>query len=94
MAKPEIINTSALDELIFGRVEPHIYAFSTETVPNYLKVGDTYRPLEMRLDEWRKHFPNLEKKFSNGKNSPKGTSLFLSYLVIKFNSLFITANEL
>ncbi len=63
MAKPEIINTSALDELIFGRVEPHIYAFSTETVPNYLKVGDTYRPLEMRLDEWRKHFPNLEKRF-------------------------------
>ena len=61
MTNPTKINTSALDELIFGRVEPHIYAFSTETVPNYLKVGDTYRPLEMRLDEWRKHFPNLEK---------------------------------
>lgn len=65
MKKTTKINTSALDELIFGRVEPYIYAFSTETVPNYLKVGDTYRPLEMRLNEWRKHFPNLEKKFAS-----------------------------
>ncbi len=30
-----------LDNLIVGRVEPHIYAFTTNTVPNYLKVGDT-----------------------------------------------------
>jgi Eco57I restriction-modification methylase/Type III restriction enzyme, res subunit/T5orf172 domain len=58
------INVSVLNELIVGRVEPHIYAFSTETVPNYLKVGDTYRPLETRLNEWRKYFPNLEKQFS------------------------------
>jgi len=58
------INISVLDELIIGRVEPHIYAFSTETVPNYLKVGDTYRPIEARLNEWRKHFPKLEKQFN------------------------------
>ena len=38
--------------------------------------------------------PNIEKKFSKGKNSPKGTSLFLSYLDIKFNLLSITAKEL
>src|SRR5690606_19015411 len=57
-------NTTALDDLIIGRVEPHIYAFSTKTVPDYLKVGDTYRPLEKRLNEWRKYFPNLEKTFS------------------------------
>ena len=55
------INTDVLNELIIGRVEPQIYAFTTETVPNYLKVGDTYRPLEVRLNEWRKHFPNLVK---------------------------------
>lgn len=24
-----------IKELIFGRVEPHIYAFSTGTIPNY-----------------------------------------------------------
>lgn len=58
------INTDILNQLIVGRVEPHIYAFSTKTVPDYLKVGDTYRPIEKRLDEWRKYFPNLERKFS------------------------------
>ena len=59
------INVEILDSLIIGRVEPQIYAFSTETIPNYLKVGDTYRPIEIRLNEWRKYFPNLEKKFEN-----------------------------
>ena len=54
---------SELDSLITGRVEPHIYAFTTNTIPNYLKVGDTYRPVSKRLNEWRDHFPNLEKKF-------------------------------
>ena len=57
------INTDFLNQLIVGRVEPHIYAFSTKTVPDYLKVGDTYRPVEKRLNEWRAYFPNLEKKF-------------------------------
>ena len=37
------VDTTLLDGLIVGRVDPHIYAFTTETVPNYLKVGDTYR---------------------------------------------------
>lgn len=54
---------SILDSLITGRVEPHIYAFTTNTIPNYLKVGDTYRPVSKRLSEWQEHFPNLEKKF-------------------------------
>lgn len=65
MPETNNINVDILDELIIGRVEPQIYAFTTETIPNYLKVGDTYRPIEMRLNEWRKHFPNLEKKFGN-----------------------------
>jgi hypothetical protein len=59
------MDTTILDNIIIGRVEPHIYAFSTKTVPNYLKVGDTYRPIEQRLNEWRKYFPNLEKEFSD-----------------------------
>lgn len=54
---------SILDSLITGRVEPHIYAFTTHTIPNYLKVGDTYRPVSKRLSEWREYFPNLEQKF-------------------------------
>ncbi|MEA3460971.1 MAG: Eco57I restriction-modification methylase domain-containing protein [Bacteroidota bacterium] len=63
MSETITIDLSILDNIIVGRVEPQIYAFTTETIPNYLKVGDTYRPLETRLNEWRKHFPNLEKKF-------------------------------
>lgn len=59
-----IVDAGILDKLIVGRVEPHIYAFSTQTVPNYLKVGDTYRPLQQRLNEWRKHFPDLVEQFS------------------------------
>lgn len=55
------IDYSVPNELIIGRVEPHIYAFSTQTVPNYLKVGDTYRPVETRLNEWKQKFPELKK---------------------------------
>lgn len=56
---------SLLDEIIIGRVEPHIYAFSTNTIPNYLKVGDTYRPVSVRLKEWEAHFPALKKEFDS-----------------------------
>lgn len=52
-----------LDQIIVGRVQPHIYAFSTNTVPNYLKVGDTYRPVATRLQEWRQRFPDLFKVY-------------------------------
>lgn len=54
---------SLLDKIIVGRVEPHIYAFTTNTIPNYIKVGDTYRPVSVRLNEWKKHYPELEKKY-------------------------------
>ena len=43
-----------------GRVEPHIYAFTTGTVPNYLKVGETYRPVTVRIGEWSRIYKNLE----------------------------------
>lgn len=59
------IDTTILDNMIVGRVEPHIYAFSTETVPNYLKVGDTSRGVRVRLDEWRKIFPNLIQQYEH-----------------------------
>ena len=56
---------SLLDKIIVGRVEPHIYAFTTNTIPNYIKVGDTYRPVSIRLDEWKKYYPELEKKYDD-----------------------------
>lgn len=56
-------NIEILNGLIVGRVEPHIYAFSTNTVPNYLKIGDTYRPVSVRLNEQRKHFPTLKEEY-------------------------------
>ena len=54
-----------LDKIIVGRVQPHIYAFTTNTIPNYLKVGDTYRPVSIRLQEWKKHFPLLQQEFED-----------------------------
>lgn len=48
-----------IDGMIYGRVKPHIYAFETNSVPNFLKVGDTYRPVSIRLEEWRKHYSQL-----------------------------------
>lgn len=59
------IDTTILDNIIIGRVEPHIYAFSTETVPNYLKVGDTSRGVRVRLEEWRRVFPNLIPQYEH-----------------------------
>lgn len=58
-------NIDILDRIIIGRVEPHIYAFTTNTVPNYLKVGDTYRPVSKRLKEWKEFFPELQKQYEN-----------------------------
>lgn len=65
MDKMKIEAIDVLDRIIIGRVDPHIYAFTTNTVPNYLKVGDTYRPVSQRLNEWRVYFPELEKKYEN-----------------------------
>lgn len=58
-----IENLDVIEGLIIGRVRPKIYAFSTNTLPNYLKVGDTYRPVTRRLQEWRKHYPDLQQHF-------------------------------
>ena len=55
-----MIETTILDSIIVGRIDPHIYAFRTNEVPNCLKVGDTYRPISVRLKEWKVIFPQLE----------------------------------
>jgi len=54
-----------LDKIIYGRIKPHVYAFSTNTIPNYLKIGDTYRPLSIRMNEWRIHYPDLIQKYDH-----------------------------
>ncbi|MBU3227366.1 Eco57I restriction-modification methylase domain-containing protein [Clostridium algidicarnis] len=72
-----------LDRIIIGRVEPHIYAFTTNTVPNYLKVGDTYRPVSVRLKEWREYFPELEKQYEK-KAIINDEAYFRDYAVHQF----------
>lgn len=57
---PTHIDTTALDQIVTGRVSPAIYAFQTNTYPNYIKIGDTYRPVKVRLDEWRVYYEDLE----------------------------------
>ena len=78
MSKPLILNN-----LITGRVEPCIYAFTTNTIPNYLKVGDTYRPVEVRLDEWRERYKNLKKQFE-GSAKINDEVFFRDYSVHQF----------
>lgn len=75
----DLPDTKPLDEIIVGRVEPRIYAFTTNTVPNYLKVGDTYRPVDVRLDEWREHFPHLKREFDD--SAKIGEVFFRDYSV-------------
>lgn len=77
------IDTTLLDGLIVGRVEPHIYAFSTETVPNYLKVGDTTRGVLIRLDEWKKIFPNLVQQYEHSAQIDEET-IFRDFAVHAF----------
>ena len=76
-------NEELLEKLIVGRVRPCIYAFSTNTIPNYLKVGDTYRPVPIRLSEWKKCFPNLQKEFE-GSAAIDEDVFFRDYSVHQF----------
>lgn len=75
-----MLDTTLLDNIIVGRVTPHIYAFTTETIPNYLKVGDTYRPVETRLNEWRKHYANLKPQYTHEAKTDDG-QFFRDYSV-------------
>lgn len=79
----EKINADLLDSIIVGRVEPQIYAFTTQTVPNYLKVGDTYRPLGIRLNEWREIFPNLKHVYNHSARIDNNT-IFRDFAVHEY----------
>ena len=77
------IDTTLLDGLIVGRVDPYIYAFSTGTVPNYLKVVETYRPVNVRLNEWRIHYRELELLYKHIAKVDNG-NIFRDYSVHYF----------
>ncbi len=65
------MDKSVILELVTGRVEPKIYAFLTSDVPRFLKVGDTYRPVPVRIAEWREKgfvIGDPEKKPRQGKD--------------------------
>lgn len=47
------------DGMIVGRTNPNIYCFTTPNVNSALKVGDTFRPIHSRMDEWRKVFGSI-----------------------------------
>lgn len=79
----EKMNTEIIDKLIIGRVKPKIYAFKTNTLPDYTKVGDTFRPIERRLNEWRRIYPGLSKKFEADAKIDEDT-YFRDYSVHKF----------
>lgn len=65
MVKNKIEEIGILDKIIIGRVRPKIYAFTTNTIPNHLKIGDTYRSVSQRLNEWKVFFPNLKKQYES-----------------------------
>ena len=76
-----------LTEVIYGRVDPHIYAFETNTVPSYLKVGDTYRHVEVRLNEWRQWNNQRYKDLKNSHDESAkagNNAYFRDYSVHKF----------
>lgn len=47
-------NVKLVEEHILLRLDPKIYAFTADTIPNYLKIGDTLRAVDTRLAEWEK----------------------------------------
>lgn len=90
--KKNNMDTSILDNLLIGRVYPHIYAFSTNTIPNYWKVGDTVRPISVRLAEWRKHYQDLTQEYS--RVAKVGDSFFRDYAIHHFLELELRKKRL
>lgn len=72
------------------RFEPEIYAFRTNTIPAYLKVGDTFRGYERRISEWKKVLEEtLEKEISITEKFNKSAKVnddlyFRDYAVHRF----------
>lgn len=72
-----------LDLVITGRIDPKIYAFETDTVPSFLKVGDTYRPVQVRLNEWAAHYKGIKWIYDHVAKVSKDT-FYRDYSVHKY----------
>ncbi|MBR1505014.1 MAG: Eco57I restriction-modification methylase domain-containing protein [Prevotella sp.] len=73
-----------IDSAIGGRVEPHIYAFRTLDVPFFTKVGDTYRPVDVRLDEWRSKYKKGIEELFRGSALVNKETYFRDYAVHRY----------
>ena len=51
---PEINDLKIVEDNIEIRLDNYIYAFSTNTIPNYLKIGDTSKGVTRRIKQWEK----------------------------------------
>lgn len=60
-----IFDSKVLDELLHGRQNPTIYAFTVPEIKEgrAWKIGDTSRPVPMRLDEWKNVYSNLREVY-------------------------------
>ncbi len=73
-----------IDATIRGRVEPHIYAFRTLDVPSFTKVGDTYRPVDVRLNEWRSKYKKGVEELFRGSALVNADTYFRDYAVHRY----------
>lgn len=76
-------NQEIIDKYLTGRIYPEIYAFRTGSIPEYIKVGDTYRGVSVRLDEWRRVYDNLSEIFRHPALIDENT-IFRDHSVHKF----------
>lgn len=55
----ENLTLQQLNEHFKVKVKHKIYTFNTKSNPDYLKIGDTYRQVAIRLNEWKRVYKNL-----------------------------------
>lgn len=77
------INADILDQLIVGRVDPHIYAFTTPKAKGYLKVGDTSRPVKVRIKEWKDRYDEVNHIYTCSARIDENT-IFRDFSVHRF----------
>lgn len=72
--------------ILTGRLEPHIYAFRIEQFPPSYKVGDTFREVDTRINEWRNIYRNLELTHDAGWewSAMAGDRFFRDYAVHRY----------
>lgn len=80
-----LTDDSALS-ILTGRLEPHIYAFRIEQFPPSYKVGDTFREVDTRINEWRNIYRNLELTHDTGWewSAMVGDRFFRDYAVHRY----------